>query len=110
MRERRTAKNLQLNSYALRTALRKTIVVMAFFVVLGVFWCLKLTGITMACEAFCGMDEHVHTDECPSSILICTEQEHSPHIHDESCILRELVCGEDETPPHTHVRAAWNWN
>ena len=27
-------------------------------VVIGVFWWLKLTGITMAGEAFCGFDDH----------------------------------------------------
>ena len=45
---------------------------LSVLVILVVFWWLKLTGITLAGEAFCGVDEHVHTDECSEYVLICT--------------------------------------
>ena len=48
-------------------------------VVLLVFWWLKLTGITLAGEAFCGISEHEHNDSC---IAECTLTE---HIHTASC-------------------------
>ncbi len=50
-------------------------------VILGVFWWLKLTGITMAGEAFCGYDEHIHGDACGEQ-LDCGFEE---HIHIPSC-------------------------
>ncbi len=61
-----------------RHNLRQIIPALSLLVILIVFWSLKLTGIGIAGEAFCGKDEHIHTDECVS----CTKEE---HIHDESC-------------------------
>ena len=47
-------------------------------VVLVVFWSLKLTGIGVAGEAFCGKAEHKHSEAC----VDCQLEE---HIHDETC-------------------------
>ncbi|MBR6529437.1 MAG: fibro-slime domain-containing protein, partial [Firmicutes bacterium] len=69
----------------------RVMLVLSIFVILCVFWSLKLTGITMAGEAFCGMDEHVHGETCAYSedvealedgSKICILEE---HIHDSSC-------------------------
>ncbi len=43
----------------------------AVLVAIIVFWWLKLTGITITGDAFCGADEHTHTDECYRYELIC---------------------------------------
>lgn len=53
-------------------------------VVLLVFWWLKLTGITLAGDAFCGLDEHSHTNACYTADgeLICPLKE---HIHTSGC-------------------------
>ena len=52
---------LQVNiSNTVRSGFRRTQWLLSFMVILGVFWGLKLTGITMAGEAFCGIEEHVH--------------------------------------------------
>ena len=51
-------------------------------VILCVFWGLKLTGITMAGEAFCGMEEHVHGESCANGQEACPLEE---HIHETSC-------------------------
>ena len=61
-----------------RHNLRQIIASLSFLVILVVFWSLKLTGIGVAGEAFCGKEEHVHTQSCTS----CTKEE---HIHIESC-------------------------
>ena len=61
-----------------RHNLRQIIASLSFLVILVVFWSLKLTGIGVAGEAFCGKEEHVHTQSCTS----CTKEE---HIHSESC-------------------------
>ena len=52
---------------------------LSLIIALCVFWYLKLTGITMAGEAFCGKPEHIHSDECETP---CQMEE---HIHIVSC-------------------------
>ena len=47
-----------------RHGLRQIITCLSFVVVLIVFWSLKLTGIGIAGEAFCGYAEHVHNEQC----------------------------------------------
>lgn len=59
--------------------------IVSLLVVITVFWCLKLTGITLSNQAFCGMLEHEHVEECydsETSELICGRKE---HIHVLSC-------------------------
>ena len=62
-----------------RHHLRQIVFALSFAVILMVFWSLKLTGIGIAGEAFCGKAEHVHSEECASP---CPQEE---HIHIESC-------------------------
>jgi len=81
----------------------KVLTILSLVVVLCVSWGLKLTGITLAGEAFCGMDEHVHGDDCPTGILTCTLVETEPHTHSEACIYRELTCTEQEREGHIHT-------
>ena len=92
----------QLNKDSVRRFGRYITAMLSFFVVLGVFWGFKLTGITMAGEAFCGIAEHRHDESCHSTVLICSLPETPGHVHDESCIQRLLVCGQTEMPPHHH--------
>lgn len=72
---------------------------LAFVVVLAVFWYLKLTGITLAGDAFCGMAEHIHDSTC----VDCAIEE---HIHTESCysnITADLETEDDWTMSFAHV-------
>ncbi len=55
----------------LRRNQRQTVVATSLAVVLVVFWCLKLTGVTLAGEAFCGQTEHVHGETCFQKTLLC---------------------------------------
>lgn len=59
---------------------KRVIPLLSLLVVAGTFWGLKLTGVTMAGEAFCGYEEHIHTQECLQSA--CTVEEHT---HIASC-------------------------
>jgi len=61
-----------------RFRLRQIVPTLSLIVILVVFWSLKLQGIGVAGEAFCGKAEHVHSDECAD----CTLEE---HIHTADC-------------------------
>ena len=87
--------------------LQKIITALSMVVVLGVFWSLKLTGITMAGEAFCGKSEHIHTETCLQGVLLCQEPEVSGHTHDEACMERRLLCEQEESEEHTHTDECW---
>lgn len=56
--------------------------VLSLFVVTAVFWNLRLTGITIANSAMCGIEEHFHSDECLNEEQPCELEE---HIHTFSC-------------------------
>ena len=90
---------------AFRRTLYQTLLILSLLVTVGVFWGLKLTGITMAGEAFCGMDEHNHSDKCLRGQLICQLPEAEPHTHTEACLFNEIVCPLQEGDPHTHTEA-----
>ena len=45
---------------------------LSLLVVLAVSWNLRQTGIAIANDAACGIEEHRHTEECPTEkVLIC---------------------------------------
>lgn len=56
--------------------------VLSFFVVLSVSWNLRLTGVTIANEATCEIEEHQHTEACAAEEGACGLEE---HIHMLAC-------------------------
>ena len=79
-----------------RTMLQRALVILSVMVIIGVFWGLKLTGITMAGEAFCGIEEHAHDESC-NWRLICPLEEAEPHTHTKECLEQVLISlGEAE--------------
>ncbi|MBO5934525.1 MAG: hypothetical protein J6Q94_03450 [Clostridia bacterium] len=84
-----------------------TFLVSAVLVAIIVFWCLKLVGITITGDAFCGLDEHSHSEECYDTQLICNSSDEEMsigaggdiHNHDNSCYNNILICTKTE---HTH--------
>ena len=52
-------------------------IISAFVVAVVVFWWLKLVGITVTGDAFCGVDEHTHGDDCYISELVCGFEENN---------------------------------
>ena len=98
----------QLNmNQRIQDGLRQALIVLSLFVTIGVFWGLKLTGITMAGEAFCGLDEHVHGEVCGLPELICEIEESDPHVHDETCLIRTLQCELEEQENHIHEESCY---
>ena len=73
-----------------RTRRKKLLYVVSMLsvtVALCVFWKLKITGITMAEDAFCGKEAHTHTEACMEKVLVCGLEESA-----------ELTDGSSETP------------
>ena len=99
---------VQVKAYNIgRNTLRQIIACLSLVVIFAVFWSLKLTGIGIAGEAFCGREEHVHSEECLNKTLICTLSETPLHVHGESCLHKELICQLEEGESHTHEEACW---
>ena len=65
-----------------RRGLRQIITSLSLVVILAVFWSLKLTGIGIAGEAFCGKTEHIHNEACMGGSATCSQEE---HIHNKTC-------------------------
>ncbi|MCD7804668.1 MAG: hypothetical protein LUH03_05885 [Oscillospiraceae bacterium] len=93
-----------------RKVLGSVLLVLAIVVSLTVYWQLRLHGIAITNETYCGYEEHVHTEECYETTLICELEEtvgltSDWHAHDESCYDEEgnLVCELEECEPHTHT-------
>ena len=93
-----------------KRAQRYTAAFLAFATLVGcgVGWSLRQTGISATAEAFCGAEEHTHTQECYEKVLICGLEEgetlptEAPHEHTDSCYEEKLVpaCAQEE---HAHT-------
>ncbi len=84
------------------------LLVLALFVVSGVVWQLRLTGITFTDGVYCGYEEHTHDENCfGEPKLICAENT-EPHVHTEAngCYEMQSVlsCQHSE---HTHAGTCW---
>ena len=88
-------------------SLWKIVTTLSLVVVFAVFWSLKLTGIGIAGEAFCGMQEHSHNEECWSvgSDLSCQQLETDGHTHTDICYEIALNCQIEE---HTHEESCYS--
>ena len=90
------------------------VLVLSAVVSLNVFWGLRQPGLTLAGDAACGIQEHIHNDECYTRTLIC-ELPEDAHVHTESCYTTrfteqqeqlKLVCTQTEDP-HVHGEACY---
>lgn len=80
--------------------------ILSLIVVIAVFWWLKLVGITLAGEAFCGIEEHVHTEECVAQIVDATLPTDTPTEQiSESEKTVEYICGLQE---HKHTSMCYS--
>lgn len=92
-------------SNSVRSRFHRTQRILSFLVIICVFWGLKLTGITMAGDAFCGIGEHTHGENCVLQKQVCTQEEIPAHVHEEACLSRTLQCTLPEQPGHSHSNA-----
>ena len=81
----------------------------ALLVVLTVFWCLKLVGITVTSDALCEVEPHTHSSECYNGEeLICNKPEHT---HTSDCFPDKTVDTEtanDWTKTFNHIAISNN--
>ena len=104
MRQSSKTKNKAVSSVAsefVRMAMRrssrnKVFTVIAVAVAAFTVFALAQPAVTLTYD--CGMDEHVHAEECYISELVCDNQE-SGHEHTDACYSRQLSCA---TPEHVH--------
>ncbi len=75
--------------------------ILSLLVILAVFWWLKLTGITLAGDAFCGKQEHIHSEECVIKELQCEES----HAHTDDCYKNTSNCAIEE---HIHIASCYS--
>lgn len=89
--------------------------VTACIIAVIVFWWLKLIGITATADAFCGMKEHTHTDDCYAMSLVCgfDESESTPVAEQTDEITSQTTVTTDTqdetatTESHTHTDACY---
>ena len=104
MRQNSKTKNEAVSSVAsefVRTAMRrssrnKVFTVIAVAVAAFTVFALAQPAVTLTYD--CGMDEHVHTEECYTGELVCDNQE-PDHEHTDACYSKHLSCA---APEHVH--------
>ena len=89
-----------------RKVWRNFVRIMACVVVFCTTYALILPAITMEKEAFCGIEAHVHEDDCygNQASLICDPGEGTViHSHDELCYSGDtLICPMSQVVSHLH--------
>ena len=70
-------------------------------------YALILPAITMENQAYCGVEEHAHEEECYSLQLICefTDEAIEEHVHTEACYQSVFACEKDE---HEHEKICYS--
>ncbi len=98
---------------------QKVVMVLASVVVFCTTYALILPAITMEKDVICGIEEHLHNEDCyqlPAVVeqvtLMCTQENLNLHQHEETCYneFGEAVCGYADFVLHTHTAACRDQN
>ena len=79
--------------------------VLAILVAIAVSWNLRMTGVTIANGATCGIEEHLHTEDCFMAENQCTYEEHTHGFlcySDETEDVETAVIWEENLPELTN--------
>ena len=82
-------------------------------VVFCAFYALIIPAITLSEDPICGLEEHIHTEECYSQVTVPTKINctFNVHKHDESCKKDgEFVCGFADYVIHEHDKNCYDEN
>ncbi len=93
--------NLNKRTKKFKKQIALTLPILSFLVILIVCWWLKLTGITLAGDAFCGKTEHIHAEECTVKTLMCK----NTHKHTDECYKVTYTCALED---HIHISACYS--
>lgn len=76
---------------------------LSVIVVVTVILSLVTPAMSMTGDPVCGKEEHTHSEQCYSDVLICTENTDG-HQHNDDCYTTEtkIICGLEEDENHTH--------
>lgn len=74
--------------------------VLALVVSMGTGLALIKPAATMENTTYCGIEAHIHNEECFEPVLICTEENREGHAHTDACW--GYPCGLEEREGHTH--------
>lgn len=87
-----------------RKAWQRIVASLACVVVFVTTYMLILPAITMEQTTYCGLEEHLHGDECWETQLVCELDTETPHIHSDECYEDKdvLVCDQEEYSGHVH--------
>ena len=117
-----------IQSHGRKKRWHKVVTALASVAVFCTTYALIMPAVAQKVDAYCGQEEHAHTDECyeqtltlicdlpeeghthtdecheMQSVLICNLQETDGHTHEERCHeqQRVLICSLAETDGHTH--------
>lgn len=100
-----------------RQAYRRWVRVLSGIVVFCTVYALILPAITQEAHAYCGEEEHTHSEDCYESILTC-EDEDEEHVHEEDCYETVMNCTESEhehtlicfSDPEADLETRKDWN
>lgn len=91
--------------------------VLSSIVVFCTTYALILPAITMSRETICGIEEHIHTEECyqeqetvPQTVLVCSPEHVRLHTHTETCYddSGRSICGYADFVLHTHDEGCYD--
>ena len=105
MRDRMERILSQVNIERKRARRKKLLLsLLSLAVALSTLFSLLLPAFTLQKQTFCGLEEHVHGENCYERSLVCGREEGEGHRHTEGCYTTEavLICGEEESAEHSH--------
>ena len=97
-----------------RSIWRKLVRIMACIVVFCTTYALILPVITLEQNYTCGLEEHLHTDQCyrlyTDLPILCTNESLGVHSHSGECYAEDgnLLCGYSDKLIHTHDDLCFN--
>lgn len=89
---------------------QRVVSVLSCVVVFCTTYALILPAITASKDTYCGLTEHIHSDECGEQVLTCTLPDESGHVHVVECYgsTPVLICDLPENAGHIHTDACMN--
>ena len=92
--------------------LKKAVSIMGCLVVFCTTYALILPAITMENKAYCGMEEHTHTEACytqtSANVLVCSADDYVVHTHEAGCFGENgvVLCGQADIWSTAMIRSA----